>query len=216
MIDSASKSNRASDVIERQIHRMIITLELAPGMMVSEAELMQRLKCGRPPLREALQRLTQEYLIISVPRKGVYIAELNLPDYFQLIEAVAHLESLAASLAAERATETEIGELEKIIEATAKASDADNILEIVEQDYNFHQKMARYGRNRYILDMTARLHHLTSRFIYLAMKNGLKTGVSLDEHREIVDAIRARDKETAGKCTYTHTIHAKERIIAKL
>ena len=211
-----TKSKRASDAIEQQLHYMIISLELAPGTMISEAELMEKLKCGRTPLREALQRLIQQYLIVSVPRKGIFIAELNLLDYIQLIEAVAHLESLAAGLAAERASEAEIDELEKIVQAAVKASQADKILEIVELDYSFHHAMAQYARNRYLLDMTARLHHLTSRFIYLAMKNGLKTGVSLDEHLEIINAIRSRDKVVASQNTYMHTIHAKERILAAL
>ena len=77
---------RASDRIEHELRRMIVTLELAPGAEVSEPYLIERLKCGRTPLREALQRLAQEHLVVSVPRRGTSIAELSVSEFRELEE----------------------------------------------------------------------------------------------------------------------------------
>lgn len=207
---------RASDRIAQKLRDMIITLELQPGAKVSEADLIQHLNCGRTPLREALQRLAEEYLVVSVPRHGVSIAELSLTDYVQLIEAVSHLEGLSARLAANRSNPAEISNLERILKEAETALDQDDILKFLQCDFEFHQSIANITRNRYIIDLVVRLHRLTSRFIYLAWKNGGNTEDSIREHTDILEAIRAKDASKAERLTFEHTQNAKERIINAL
>ena len=207
---------RASDKIEQQLREMIITLELPPGTKVSEADLIQRLDCGRTPLREALQRLAEEYLVVAVPRHGVSIAELSLTDYVQLIEAVSHLEGVSARLAAGRITPAEIRRLEEVLARSAAALERDDILQFLQCDFDFHHTIANTTRNRYVIDIVVRLHRLTSRFIYLAWKNGGGTQYSIDEHRSILQAFIDNDAELAERLTFEHTLKAKERIINAL
>ena len=211
-----SGPKRASDLIEEQLTRMIVSLELAPGTMIGEAELMERLDCGRTPLREALQRLGQEYLIVSTPRKGVRIAELDLPDYVKLIEAVSHIEAVAARLAARGAGADHVERIENIVAAATQAGQSGDNLGVANLDYEFHFAVAESGANRYIIDATARLHRLTSRFIYLAMKSGLAGWQSLQEHHRIIAAIKAGDEDAAASVTYEHFLSARDRIVAAL
>jgi DNA-binding GntR family transcriptional regulator len=211
-----STPQRASDRIEQELRRMIITLELPPGIKVSEAELIQRLQCGRTPLREALQRLTEEYLVVSVPRHGVSIAQLSLTDYVQLIEAVSHLESISARLATIRINQDEIQALERILKQSDIALKKDDILAILQYDFEFHQKIAVITRNRYLTDTVVRLHRLTSRFIYLAWKNGGSAQYSIEEHKMIFKSMQAKNAQEAERLTFEHTQNAKERIINAL
>jgi len=207
---------RASDKIEQELRRMIITLELSPGAKVSEAELIERLQCGRTPLREALQRLAEEYLVVSVPRHGVSIAELSLTDYVQLIEAVSHLEGISAKLAANRINAAEIEKFQKLLVQSKNALSQDDILSILQLDFEFHQAIAQISRNRYLIDMVVRLHRLTSRFIYLAWQNGGSVQPSIDEHKAILQALIDKDTSEAERLTFEHTQNAKERIINAL
>lgn len=207
---------RASDKIEQELRDMIITLDLAPGAKISEAELIQRLGCGRTPLREALQRLSEEYLVIAVPRHGVSIAELSITDYVQLIEAVSHLEGISARLAAARITTAEIAALAHIIDRSETALLNDDILDFMKCDFDFHKSIADISRNRYIIDTVIRLHRLTSRFIYLAWKNGGSTRVSVAEHRSILAALQQKNLADSERLTFEHTQNAKERIINAL
>jgi DNA-binding GntR family transcriptional regulator len=207
---------RASDRIEQELRDMIITLELPPGAKVSEADLIKRLGCGRTPLREALQRLAEMYLVVSVPRHGVSIAELSLTDYVQLIEAVSHLEGISARLAANRISQVDIQKLEQILQKAESALSEDDILGFLQCDFDFHHKIAGVTRNRYIIDMVVRLHRLTSRFIYLAWKNGGSTSESIKEHKTILNAIKEKKAAEAERLTFEHTQNAKERIINAL
>lgn len=211
-----SGPKRASDIVEQRLRKMIVSLELPPGALIGEAELMEKLGCGRTPLREALQRLSQEYLVVSIPRKGVRIAELDLQDYVQLIEAVSHIEAVAARLAVRRADGDQIEQLESIVEAATRASQSGDILEVAYLDYEFHHAVAERSANRFIIDTTARLHRLTSRFIYLAMKKGLAGWESLDEHHRIIAAIKAGDEDAAAGITQEHFVRARDRIVAAL
>ncbi len=211
-----NNNSRASDRIEEQLRDMIITLELAPGAKISEAELIQRLGCGRTPLREALQRLAQEYLVNAVPHHGVSIAQLSLPDYVQLIEAVSHVEGIAARLAAARITPPDEQRLSDILKRSDEALKRVDILAFVKCDYEFHEGVAAISRNRYVIDTVIRLHRLTSRFIYLAWKNGGDTRISVTEHRSILDALRKKNASEAERLTFEHTQNSKERIINAL
>ena len=86
------------------IRELIVSLELAPGAVVSERELMERLGLGRTPIREALRTLAQEKLVEVYPRRGIFVSPVDVGDLAALSEARIALEGFAARLAAERAT----------------------------------------------------------------------------------------------------------------
>ena len=72
---------RASDQVENELRRLILTLELEPGLAVSESTLMKRYGWGRTPLREAFQRLSEQGLLQTIPQHGVVVTPLNLFDF---------------------------------------------------------------------------------------------------------------------------------------
>ena len=72
---------------------MIVTLELAPGAVVSEAELSKKLGIGRTPIGEAVQRLAREDLITILPRRGIVVAEINIKKQLKLLEVRREVEA---------------------------------------------------------------------------------------------------------------------------
>jgi DNA-binding GntR family transcriptional regulator len=87
---------------------MITTLKLAPGTVLSEQTLVKELGIGRTPVREALQRLGRDGLLVVLPRRGILVSEINLRSQLRLLETRRVLENLVARLAAEKATDKEI------------------------------------------------------------------------------------------------------------
>src|ERR1051325_4986085 len=98
-----------TDRAYRELEEMIVTLQLSPGTILSEQALAQRLKIGRTPIREALQRLARDGLVVIMPRRGIMVSEINLRLQLRLLEVRRELERLMARLAAERATPEERG-----------------------------------------------------------------------------------------------------------
>src|SRR5947208_7618667 len=117
-----------TDRAYRELEEMIVTLRLSPGTVLSEQALSVRLKIGRTPIREALQRLARDGLVVIMPRRGIMVSEINLRLQLRLLEVRRELERLMASLAAERATPDERREFAEVAEAMlAAAAKADDI-----------------------------------------------------------------------------------------
>lgn len=90
-----------------RIEALIVTLQIAPGTVVSEATLSRQLEIGTTPIREALQRLAREYLVRILPRRGVVVTEIDVGLQLQVLETRRELERLIARSAARRATASE-------------------------------------------------------------------------------------------------------------
>ncbi len=86
---------------------LIVSLELAPGAVIDERALIERLGIGRTPIREALRRLAHEQLVEVFPRRGMFVTNVDVRDLARISEVREALEPEAARLAAERATEEE-------------------------------------------------------------------------------------------------------------
>src|ERR1700754_1725177 len=112
----------------RQIEELIVTLELPPETILSEQSLAQRLGIGRTPIREALQRLARDGLVVILPRRGILVSQINLKTQMRLLEVRRELERLMARSAAERATAEEATTFAGIARDMRSASDkADDI-----------------------------------------------------------------------------------------
>src|SRR5690606_3841272 len=122
----------------RRLEEMIVTLELLPGSVVSEATLSERLGIGTTPIREALQRLAREYLVTILPRRGVVVTRVDVRMQLEVLETRRELDRLIARAAARRGTATErqeIGALAERIARTARKGDIRRFVQI-DRDLN--------------------------------------------------------------------------------
>src|SRR5256885_122880 len=99
-IEAVSLADRAY----RAVREMIVSLELRPGAVVSERELMEQLGIGRTPLREALRRLAQEKFVAVYPRRGMFVTTVEIRDLAALCEVRLAIEGQAARPPAQRGT----------------------------------------------------------------------------------------------------------------
>ena len=112
---------------------MIVTLQLPPGSGVSEGMLSRRLRIGRTPIREALERLVQ-----ILPRRGIIVSEINVRTQLRLLETRREVERLVARSAARRATAAErkaLSELARRFERSVREND-DRAFMRVDREFN--------------------------------------------------------------------------------
>jgi DNA-binding GntR family transcriptional regulator len=124
---------------------MIVTLKLLPGAAVSEAELSQTLGIGRTPIREALQRLARESLVSIFPRRGIFVAEINLKKQLRLLEVRREIERLIARSAARRATDDERAGLKALAERFESSANVNDDVAFLRTDREFNT----LGRTRH-------------------------------------------------------------------
>ncbi|MCB0270228.1 MAG: GntR family transcriptional regulator, partial [Calditrichaeota bacterium] len=103
-LSTSSVTQSLSEKAYQLVEEMIVTLKMLPGTAFSEQELSKRVNIGRTPLREALQRLIADRLVISLPRRGMIVTEINLTEYLAILETRRELDRLIARKAAQRAT----------------------------------------------------------------------------------------------------------------
>ena len=119
---TAKRTESLTDKAYSVLEEMIVTLRLEPGEVLSEVALSQELKIGRTPIREALQRLAREGLVLILPRKGILVSDINPRKQLLLLEVRRELERLIARSAAQRATPGEKQAFAAIADGIEKAS----------------------------------------------------------------------------------------------
>ena len=207
---------RASDQVEEKLRRLILTLQLEPGIAVSESTLIKKYGWGRTPLREAFQRLSEQGLLQAIPQHGVVVTPLDLFDFVEVMDAMSLVIGPAASLACRRLTETELNRLDELVsqgEAAALAGDFERISSL---DYEFHGVLAQATGNRYLREHLLRLHQIARRFNFAAWKRQRNAVPSLEEHRQLAAIFRARDEAAAKAAMLQHIEGARQRVIGTI
>lgn len=212
--DDEAQLGSLSHQAYQRLRDLIVTLRLQPGALINEAALMEELQVGRTPLREAIQRLAGEGLVVLQPRRGAFVAGLSLLDLQQIFELRRELEGYAAGLAAERATPADLAALQAALDQLPPASADPRAL--IEVDRAFHRALARAAHNRFLESTLSRLYNLNLRLWYLALDQIGPMESAIREHRRVLDALRQRDSALAAAALRDHITHFQTRIKALL
>jgi DNA-binding GntR family transcriptional regulator len=188
-----------TDRAYRRLEEMIVTLQLAPGAVVSETALSKRLDIGRTPIREALQRLARERLIVVLPRRGIMVAEVNIRTQLRLIETRREVERLLARLAARRATEAVRQRFRDIAAGMEKAARANDDVTFMRLDREFNMLELETAQNEFAAGAMILMHGLSRRFWYIHYKEVADMPLTARQHADIARAIAAGDGKAAGE-----------------
>jgi GntR family transcriptional regulator, rspAB operon transcriptional repressor len=206
------KRGRASDRVLQDLRRMILTHELPPGAVVTEASLVEVLKCSRTPLREALQSLSHEHLVVAVPGRGVSIADLSIVEFGVIVEAEASVEAPLVRLAAERITDERIDELAALLLRSTTAVETGDLPEVVECDFYFHTTWGAAAGNHLLLEFQTMLLRLLARYVYLGFQHQGNPEGAISDHGQVLEALRRRDPDAAEAAIRTHITNGRERM----
>jgi DNA-binding GntR family transcriptional regulator len=180
---------------------MIITLQLAPGAVVTELELSQKLEIGRTPIREALQRLAREGLVNILPRRGIVVSEINVTRQLRLLEVRRVLETLVARAAARRATDEERTRLKELGEIFERCSKSRDDVAFMRADREFNALASAACHNEFALGAMGLIHSLSRRFYFTHHKQVGDTALTARMHAEMARAIASGNEEKAAKAT---------------
>ena len=148
---------------------------LKPGERLMEIQLAEELGVSRTPVREAIRKLELEGYVIMMPRRGTYVASMSIRDINEIFEIRTALESLSNGLAAERITAEELESLQRLL-----------------------VQIGGY------VGIISNLRDQLTRFRTLSMSYPGRLETTLEEHREIVEAISEGDVKRAKKAAERH------------
>lgn len=185
-----------------QIEQLIVSEELAPGTLVSEAVLMEKTGLGRTPVREALQQLARNRMVEIHPNRGVLIPPASVEAQLRMLEVRRVLEALAVRLACHNANGADRARMDAMVRRLS--GNPMPLADYAETLKDTHQMIATAGHNEYLADAMAPLQGLSRRF-WLANVHDKpdEIGHGAAHNLAILGAILARDPSAAEQASLT-------------
>ena len=194
-----SLSERAYEAIRD----LIVSTELEPDQPIDERALMERLGIGRTPVREAVRRLAQEQLVQVYPRRGTFVAGVDVRDLARLSEVREAIEPQAARLAAERAGDDDRRRIEGLLAELGDGS-VRGERQLMELDERIHRAVYRAARNEFLEATAVQYYALALRIWHLALDRADELEGAVLEHATLLRAILAGDAAAAEATMRDH------------
>lgn len=198
------------EIVFETLREAIITGVLKPGERLMEVQLAEEMGVSRTPVREAIRKLELENFVVMVPRKGAYVADISTKDIVDVYEIRAALESLAAGLAAERITDEELEELQRILVQNAESQSLEDLIAV---DTKFHDVLYRASRNERLVQIISNLREQIQRFRSTTLASPGRIKNTLEEHKKIVDAVSERNILLAQQLAQEHIDNAENSML---
>ena len=180
---------------------------------LDERRLAEDLGVSRTPIREALSRLAQEGLVEMIPRRGTFVARKSKQEILEIISVWAALESMAARLATEVATDEEIGQLRRLFVTFEGPNQPQaRIDEYSDTNIQFHQRIIALSKSELLKKMADSLfvHMRAIRAQTITERD--RADRSIIDHLHIIEAIEARNTELAERLVREHSFGLAEHI----
>ena len=204
--------NLANGIYET-LKQKILYCEIPPGRPVSEKQLMEMLKVGRTPLREAVLTLKKERLIVVLPRRGMLVAELSLPDVIENYQVREIMETAVLTHTCKLIEQKTLAELEELFQSIYEQREQFDTKEYLEHDWRFHYSLIEPLRNKKISEFLHQIYEQNIRF-RISCYRQRQVQDMVGEHLEIIRFIKAGDADGACKALRTHIINSRDAVVS--
>jgi DNA-binding GntR family transcriptional regulator len=206
--DEVPAFSQLSDSVAAYVRELVMTGQLAPGEAVKPEFVARELGISTTPIREALQALRVEGFLELIPRRGFIVAPLSGDDVRDLFAAHALLAGELAALAAVRATDSDLAELDALQHELLAAAHRQDFPTMEERNHAFHRKVNLIADARRIAGIVAITSRYVPRLFYSSIDGWPKA--TEDDHASVLRAIRNRDPESARAAMAAHIRHSGE------
>ena len=186
------------ELVCENIRQAIIDGTFSPGERLMEIQLADEMGVSRTPVREAIRKLELEGFVVMIPRRGTYVADISIKDITEIYEIRISLDILAAGLAAGQHIAN---------------NDMDKIVEV---DTAFHDMLYTASRNERLRSIINNLREQMTTIRGRSMSYPGRLVETMDEHRNLVEAIAAHDVERAQYAARIHLENAEHTLMRSL
>jgi DNA-binding GntR family transcriptional regulator len=191
---------------------MILSGELAPGQKITQMKLAEEIGVSRTPLLKALQMLEHELLVVSIPRRGMFVKQMKPEEIIDAFDCREGLEGIAARLTAERITEAQLRKLTKLFAPFKDQSDI-SVKDYGRADQQFHKLLIQFSGNQILprIERVGNIHIISyNRGLIRPPKE------TLPEHDAIIDAIANHRSDEAEQQARIHLRKSRDVLAAAL
>jgi len=206
----------AAEYVYRSIKKDIFLKKLKAGQRLPESSIAKKLNVSRTPVREALRKLANEGLVTIMPNAGARLVSPSLQEINDAFELRNYLEQIAITKAIGKITPLQICKLEEAIEEEERIFVKRDLEEYLRINIQFHHIIAEASGNGLLVEYVDNV--LSRIYVFMVFYESFfdfDTNPSLDEHREIVNALRLGDKKLAQDLMEHHILHSAEALKVK-
>lgn len=193
----------------------ILNMEIPPGTRLKVEELAQELGVSNTPVREAIRQLTKDGLVETLPYRGSVVKRITPKEVIDIYDVRLVLEGLAVRLATENATPQDLEQIEEYVHQYERAFHTDDVVLGLEADFAFHDRIAQASGNQVLMEvlqgLDARIHTLRR-----IDRGKMRRQESLEDHRAICEALKARDAQKALEAMSQHITKGKQHALSLL
>ena len=204
------------DYAYEEIWKRVIMIGGSEEQRLSDVTLAEQLKMSRTPVRQALERLVQEGLVRSDPRRGFWTNTFTTQDINEIYDLRGALEVLAVSLAASRLSQEDLKAHLDALYAVRAELDTHPVLRFLQVDIRFHMLITRASSNGRLMHSLSMLRSQLSMFQMQDTYYPKRMEIALNDHEQILLALLAGNVDEAADCLARHIRHAKEGVLADI
>ncbi len=199
--------------VQREIERLIHVGELGPGDKLTETALAERLGVSRGPVREAFRVLEELGLVQLEKNRGVYVRQIPLNEALEIFDLRAMMEAHVGSTLAASANEAQLNNLRSLVTQMAQAVKVEDAATYYRLNVEFHETMVSYAGNKKLISIYRKLTRELSLFRRRNFSDHTVLVTSVNEHRDILDAIESRNAIKAADALRQHVLMSRETTI---
>lgn len=192
------------DAVIQKLREMIYAGDLAPGAHVSERRLCEQFDISRTPLREALKVLASEGLIELLPNRGAVVTRLSATDVEHMFQVMGALEALVGEIAATRIQADTLVAIQALHDAMVRCYQAGDRTSYFQLNQMIHSKIVEASGNTILINMYNNLSGRIRRARFMTTLANERWGEAVDDHMQMIAALRAQDGESLGRILKNH------------
>ena len=204
------------EAIFQKLRSLLVEGAIAPGSKLNERELAERLHVSRTPIREAIRRLAADGLVELIANRGAIAIQLSLADVIHTFDVIAQLEGYSGELAAKNISNATLSELEALQYEMMASYARRDLSSYYKLNLGIHHLINQAANNPVLSQLFTQVNARIEALRFRSNQNGVKWEKAVEEHQEMIYALKARDSERMRKVMIQHVMNKRDVVIELL
>ena len=209
-------SQNLHEAIFQKLRLLLVEGKIAPGSKLNERELAESLHVSRTPIREAIRRLAADGLVELITNRGAIALQLSLEDVIHTFDVIADLEGFSGELAANNITNTALSELEALQYEMMASYARRDLSSYYKLNLRIHHLINQAANNPVLTQLFSQVNARIEALRFRSNQDGVKWEKAVEEHQEMLDALKTRDSVRMRKIMIQHVRNTRDVVVQLL
>ena len=216
MANEALNSQNLHEATFQKLRSLLVEGKIAPGSKLNERELAESLNVSRTPIREAIRRLAADGLVELIANRGAIAIQLTLEDVIHTFDVIAELEAFSGELAANNISDATLSELEALQYEMMASYARRDLSSYYQLNLRIHHLINQAANNPVLSRLFTQVNARIEALRFRSNQDGVKWEKAVEEHQEMLDALKARDGKRMRRIMMQHVHHKRDVVVQLL